>query len=74
MKTFGTSLLVHDGPVPSGEVSEAVNVEFTFFEHVVEPVHVEPDLTQLMELAGDRLILSALAPAVWTNVRSQVSV
>lgn len=65
---------MHEGPAPSGDVSEAVNVTFKFFEHAVEPVQVEPDLTQLMELVGDRLIEFALAPAVWTSVRSQISV
>lgn len=51
-----------------------MNVTFTFFEQAVEPVQVAPDLTQLMELAGDRLIEFALVPDVWTSVRSQTSV
>ena len=74
VNTFGTWLLMHDGPAPSDDVSEAVNVTFRFFEHAVEPAQVEPDLTQFMEVAGDRLIEFALAPAVWTSARSQISV
>lgn len=69
----GIVSLTQVGPFPSGLVRAAENVVEVVFEQDAGPLHVAPDLAQLVEVDGLTLKLSAVRPAVCVIVRSHKS-
>ena len=69
----GMVSLTHDGPLPSGLVRVAENVVVEFFGQDPEPLQVVPDLVNGTALDGLTFKVSAVRPAVWLTVKSQVS-
>jgi len=73
MRRDGMVSLIQAGPWPSGLVRVAENVVAAFFGQDADPLQVVPDLVHVAALVGLTFKVSAVRPAVWLTVKSQVS-